>query len=1015
MNVELTLLNFDWTYEDINNKLSIHCWAIDRENNNVLIRIEDYMNYFYLEIPNSIKWSDNKISSLKNQIIERLQEYAPKEIRLVQRKKLYTHTGAQCYMLALFFDSMDSMRKASQQLSFSCWYKDIGELSFKIHEDIINPIRKLLTQRKIKYSSWFTCIGKEPLTKISILEKEYIVAYKDMNPVESAISKSWIVHPKFLSFDIECNSENINKFPNSKLTNDCSFIITCTFQKFLKPETIKNWAITFCDYEENEIKDAKVIKVKDELEMIRTFEKLIVETDPDIITGYNIIGFDFPYLNNRLRRIREEWNNTSRLKKGKTTLKDVNWSSSGAGSNKGLIMKSPGRICIDFHKLIKRDYKFNNYKLDTVALAFVGETKNDVKPKEMFIAYQTKNKKEMTRILNYGIQDSKLVIKISEKILSWFGLVELSVAAGVPIVDLYSRGMQIRCMSQIFDRCYHNGFAITKKLSNFNSYKGAFVNEPIKGIDDFVATLDFNSLYPNLIRAYNICYTTLISPTEAVKMPPSKYNKIVCEEEINGKIFKFEHYFLVEPKGLLPSIVEDLLTARSQAKKDMEKETDQVLKSVYDKKQLALKVCANSIYGFLGVSEGGLPLIEGARSITSMGRHHIQEVNDILSKEYSAIIVYNDTDSVMYKLPNVTNYDDGYIEYMKMEKILNSRMKAPLRLETEKIGKMLRLKKKKYLYRYWIHPGKRIDTKTGKRFADDLGMEIDGNGNVTSHATGVILARRDGCEFQRNTYRELSRLILTDTEIEKSYECVLNSALQLMTLKQEDAWKKLISVREVKTGYKSETFYMKLFTDRLREMGKPKAVGERVEFLVKDIDEHYAGNKLVLVEDYVDSFEGDTIKLDYAYYVSKYLANSVDQLFEVGYLEQLKEIENKHREKDYISFYEKCAHNDKFRAIIESILNKSNDCEKARQDILNSSIGHYDIVKESNQQYILHKFRFIRYKQYKNGSYGKQISIKTNYLPTRLSRTPVADFLELIKAKKEFVNEIPKVLFKAFF
>lgn len=110
-------------------------------------------------------------------------------------------------------------------------------------------------------------------------------------------------------------------------------------------------------------------------------------------------------------------------------------------------------------------------------------------------------------------------------------------------------------------------------------------------------------------------------------------------------------------KGLLPTILDDLLSARKRAKADLKKETDPFKKAVLDGRQLALKISANSVYGFTGATVGKLPCLAISSSVTAYGRQMIERTKQEVEAEYSiangkawdAEVIYGDTDSVMVK------------------------------------------------------------------------------------------------------------------------------------------------------------------------------------------------------------------------------------------------------------------------------------------------------------------------------------------------------------------------------
>lgn len=133
-----------------------------------------------------------------------------------------------------------------------------------------------------------------------------------------------------------------------------------------------------------------------------------------------------------------------------------------------------------------------------------------------------------------------------------------------------------------------------QKIDPGDEYEGATVIEPNKGYYDCpIATLDFSSLYPSIMMAHNLCYTTLLNQSTITKLDltPDQYIKTPSSNLFVKSTVR---------KGLLPEILEHLLTARKKAKADLKNEQDPFKKKVLDGRQLALKISANSVYGFTG-------------------------------------------------------------------------------------------------------------------------------------------------------------------------------------------------------------------------------------------------------------------------------------------------------------------------------------------------------------------------------------------------------------------------------
>lgn len=179
------------------------------------------------------------------------------------------------------------------------------------------------------------------------------------------------------------------------------------------------------------------------------------------------------------------------------------------------------------------------------------------------------------------------------------------------------------------------------------AYEGATVLEAKAGYyEQPIATLDFASLYPSIMMAHNLCYCTLVPKGQAGQFSPEDVTK-----SPSGDTFVRSHL----ARGILPEILEELLGARKRAKADLKKSTDPFERAVLDGRQLALKVSANSVYGFTGAIIGKLPCLEISASVTAYGRQMIEHTKKMVHEQFNtangysadAEVVYGDTDSVM--------------------------------------------------------------------------------------------------------------------------------------------------------------------------------------------------------------------------------------------------------------------------------------------------------------------------------------------------------------------------------
>lgn len=307
--------------------------------------------------------------------------------------------------------------------------------------------------------------------------------------------------------------------------------------------------------------------------------------------------------------------------------------------------------------------------------------------------------REMRKVAEYCVQDSILPLELFEKLNIWISLIELSNIVGLNIQDLYTRGQQQRCLSQLYDEAHHRGYVITMRTTPSYGFSGGFVYESKPGLHENIITLDFASLYPSVIIAYNISWETLVPPEMFDIIPDEECNIIEFEqeEEVNqkeddsddedGKVdtedskkvtkkdpekkkVSYRFKWRKSPQGLLPAIEQKLIGGRNRVKAMIKTEKNEFVKIVLDKRQNSLKVSANSFFGFLGVRNGGglAPLLEGAMSITAKGRELIGIVNNHIKTKYSGEIVAGD--SVTGDTPILIRLPSGDIGYYRIDELI---------------------------------------------------------------------------------------------------------------------------------------------------------------------------------------------------------------------------------------------------------------------------------------------------------------------------------------------------------
>jgi DNA polymerase delta subunit 1 len=554
---------------------------------------------------------------------------------------------------------------------------------------------------------------------------------------------------RILSFDIECAGRKgvfpeANQDPVIQIAN----IVTRYGEK--KP-FVRN---VFCLDKTSTIVNTQIFEFEREEQMLSKWRDFLEEVDPDIIIGYNICNFDFPYLLDRAKHLKiGDFDHWTRLKSMRSVAKETNFSSKQMGNRDTKATNTNGRLQLDLLQLVQRDYQLRSYTLNSVCAHFLGEQKEDVHH-TMITELFNGTPESRRRLAVYCLKDAYLPQRLMDKLSCLENYTEMARVTGVPFNFLLARGQQVKFVSQLFRKALEQKLVIPNLRSEGNSdeqYEGATVIEPTRGYYDVpIATLDFASLYPSIIQAHNLCYTTLVKKAAIEKLGLKKDEDYIVTP--NGDTFVTTK----RRKGLLTQILEELLTARKQAKRELAIETDPFKKAVLNGRQLALKVSANSVYGLTGATVGKLPCLEIASSTTSYGRQMIEKTKAEVEAKYTiangyshdAQVIYGDTDSVMVKF-GVTELADAMKLGEEAAQYVSSKFLKPIKLEFEKVYfPYLLINKKRYAGLYWTNPDKydKMDTK------------------------GIETVRRDNCRLVQNVIETVLRMILIDRDVQGAQE-----------------------------------------------------------------------------------------------------------------------------------------------------------------------------------------------------------------------------------------------------
>ena len=255
------------------------------------------------------------------------------------------------------------------------------------------------------------------------------------------------------------------------------------------------------------------------------------------------------------------------------------------------------------------------------------ESKHDISFERMFEAWRNGEADIMNTVGRYCIQDTMLPQKILDKLCVLPNLIEMAKVTWVPMEYLITRGQQIKCFSQICKEAHENDWRVPTVQHSYDTddedeedegigYTGGAVLDPFIGFyTDPIAVPDFKSLYPCTMIDGNYCYTTLVKDPRYLNLPGVQYNVVQMDD---GR----KHIYAMCYDGLVPEILATLLITRGKRKKMMNNAQSPLEYMIHNGAQLALKVSANSIYGFTGVQpkKAMLPCMGIAESTTAQGR-----------------------------------------------------------------------------------------------------------------------------------------------------------------------------------------------------------------------------------------------------------------------------------------------------------------------------------------------------------------------------------------------------------
>lgn len=718
-----------------------------------------------------------------------------------------------------------------QELRSTLW--KLKKNNARIYESNIDPLLRFFHRSGIQSCGW---IDTGDSTLISNTLHSYVYTHKDwksLKPVQDDTNAPF----KILSVDIECYSHD-GSFPNASHRENKVFQIGMTMYT-LGGTDVQSECLCLGPTEGH-------TEFTSERDLLSGFSKKLLEWDPDIVTGWNIFGFDLEYLVKRMGvcGVNPENMIWGRNSEDVIQVVEKRLASSALGDNILKFVIMTGRYVFDLMGEIKREHKLDNYKLNDVSYHFIKEEKNDMSPKEIFRRF--KEQTGLKEVADYCIQDTMLPMKLMKKLYTIENLIEMAKATWVPLSFLSERGQQIKVYSQLSRKSRELGFLIPtffdKQIQK--PFEGARVLEPECGAYyKPIMCLDFESLYPSIIMAHNLCYSTLVMNPKYLDLPGVEYEK-------HGN-----HVFAQGVPSLLPEILKELKMLRKDAKKKMVKGSD--MYPVYNGKQLAYKISMNSVYGFTGSSSGILPMPEIASTVTRKGREMIEHTKFHIESQYEGSRVrYGDTDSVMVEF-NTRDLDEAWRLGEQASEECSKLFKSPNNLEMENAYlPFILISKKRY-------------------FAKKITKNSKGEYEYEDISKGLQDVRRDTCQYVRSTLKKIQHEMLNGSDITSALEVARKAKNELMS--GQVPIEQLYLSKQLKTDYKTDNHAHVQVVKKMRERapGSEPQTGDRVRYVI------VCGSKKSKLyeksEDPVYVTENN-IPLDYEYYFKNQMLTPIMNL-----------------------------------------------------------------------------------------------------------------------------------------
>jgi DNA polymerase elongation subunit (family B) len=519
--------------------------------------------------------------------------------------------------------------------------------------------------------------------------------------------------------------------------------------------------------------NVKVTHANGELDLITKFIEVLRNIDPDIILGYEVEMSSWGYLIERGNFLNMQLNTAvSRLIEDKSQF-----AAQSTKISSGNMHYFTGRILLNLWRLLRKEVTLNLYSYENCHFHILHETVPKYTFQELTRLFNEQKRMSRWKVLEYHVRRVEGNLRMIDKLRVIPKVSTLARVYGIQFSEVLSRGSQFRVESMLLRYTKNYQFIPFSPTPRQRTSMDApeyipLVMEPESAFyTDPVVVLDFQSLYPSMMIAYNYCFSSCLGKVMRLnENGPFKFgcSSLDIPKSLLKKIRKHIHIspsgtaFVTQDvrQGVLPEMLHDILETRLMVKSAMKANMSsgnksKSLNSLLDARQLALKLVANVTYGYTAANfSGRMPCVEIADAIVSKGKETLQRAIELVNsnkRKWGGKVVYGDTDSLFIHFPGCSK-EDAFERGHEIANAVTDQNPKPVKLKFERVlYPSVLLAKKRYVGYEW----ESLDQEKPKFLAK--GIETVRRDNC--NATGKLLEKALKTLFETKKTEEVKSFI----------------------------------------------------------------------------------------------------------------------------------------------------------------------------------------------------------------------------------------------------------------